>query len=76
MKIIILTVLNTFKLRVSIITLSVTLITYILFIMLMYISLSVLLVFKCLNELANCDSISERVNKHLKVSNDVLIDEN
>ena len=74
MKTAILTVLNAFKPRASIIILSVTLTAYILFIILMYISVSVLLVFKCLNELTNCSSISEGVNEHLKISGDVLID--
>ena len=75
MKTAILTVLNTFKLRALIITLLVMLATHVLFIMLMYISISVLLVFKCLDELTNCDSISRGVDKCSEVSDDVLIDE-
>ena len=74
MKTAILTILNAFKLRASIITLLVMLATYVLFIILVHISSSVLLVFKGLNELTNCSSVSEGVNKCLEVSSDVLID--
>ena len=69
-----------FKLRISILAILVTVtqITYALivtFIMLMHVSLSVFFEFECLNELTNCDSISKWVNKDLKISNNVLIDE-
>ena len=54
--------------------LSVMLTAYALFIILMHVSLSVLLIFECLNELTNCDSISEGVNECLEISDNILID--
>ena len=75
MKTAILTILNAFKLRASIITLSVTLATHALSIMLVHVSPSVLLVFECLDELANCGSTSGGVDKCSEVSGDVLVGE-
>ena len=79
-KTIILTVSILFKSRDSIfaVLITVTLTAHALsltYIMSVHISLSVLFEFESLNELTNCDSISRWVNKDLKISDDILIDE-